>query len=362
MKSLYQKSLQILIENQSKEGAFIACPSFETYQYAWFRDGSFCAHALAQAGYNPNAARFHDWASQIVLRYQPKIKASIGEIRAGRMPLAAMCFHSRFTLDGHEVPGHWGYHQLDGLGTWLWALAEFHRMNPHAVLPEAWTQAAALAAEYLATMWAYPCSDCWEENETKIHTYTLAAIYAGLKGCAGLLNDAAAETAAEVVRTFIFQNCVQEGAFIKSIGIPGVDGNLLGLCEPYHLVEWRDPVFQKTVSQIQADLATPTGIHRYRTDTYYGSGEWLLLTDWLGWNLAQAGETDAARSILAWTEAQASPAGELPEQVPHALYNEKAYDQWEQRWGAVASPLLWSHAMYILLARSIEEQTRTEQG
>lgn len=358
MDSLYTKSIQLLIEHQSKEGAFIACPNFETYQYAWFRDGSFCAHALAQAGLSQNTRRFHEWASQIVLRYQEKIEASIREIRAGRIPSAEMCFHSRFTLDGYEVPGHWGFHQLDGLGTWLWALAEYQRMTPPLPLPETWKKAVALVTEYLQAMWSYPCSDCWEENETKIHTYTLAAIYAGLVGSASLANDSTVADTAAAVRKYIFDHCIQDGTFIKSIGISAVDGNLLGLCMPYRIVEWRDPVFQKTVSRIQTELATPTGVHRYRGDTYYGGGEWVLLTDWLGWCQAQAG--DDARAILSWTEAQASPVGHLPEQVPHALFAEEAFAPWEQRWGPVASPLLWSHAMYILLSRSIRSAFKME--
>lgn len=361
MKSLYQKSLQLILSHQTQEGAFVACPNFKTYQYAWFRDGSFCAHALAQAGYNENAFLFHEWASQIILRYQSKIKACIGEIRAGRIPPASMCFHSRFTLDGHEVPGHWGYHQLDGLGTWLWAVVEFKHLNPSLVIPDSWKQAVALARDYLMATWAYPCSDCWEENETLIHTYTLAAIYAGLEGCSTLLNDSTAKTTSAEIRSFILQNCVDDGAFIKSIGIPEVDGNLIGLCVPFHLVEWSDPIFQKTLRKIKSELSTPTGIHRYRKDTYYGGGEWVLLTEWLGWSLAQAGESDEARLILEWAEAQACPAGELPEQIPHALFNEEEYHQWQGRWGFIASPLLWSHAKYILLVKSMEENSNREQ-
>jgi GH15 family glucan-1,4-alpha-glucosidase len=241
-------------------------------------------------------------------------------------------------------------------------LGEFLRLNPGHALPGLWKEAVALAVEYLSTVWGFPCSDCWEENETRIHTYTLAAIYAGLKSGAALLNDGEAESTAERVRKFIFEYCVQEGAFVKSIGIPGVDGNLLGLLMPFRVVEWSDPVFQKTLTLIQDQLATPTGVHRYRGDTYYGGGEWLLLTDWLGLCQACAGDLNRARSILSWTEAQASSTGDLPEQVPHALNSPDAYSLWAKRWGPIASPLLWSHAMYIWLEKSIEDRALTEQG
>ena len=30
-----------------------------------------------------------------------------------------------------------------------------------------------------------------------------------------------------------------------------------------------------------------------------------------------------------------------------------AYDGWRQRWGPIASPLLWSHAMFLTLASEL---------
>jgi len=357
MNGLYQNSLQLILRHQSKEGAFIASPNFKPYQYAWFRDGSFCAYALAQAGYEQNAFKFHQWASQVVLSFQPKLLKCIEDTRRGRPPIPALCFHSRFTLDGHEVPGNWGHHQLDGLGTWLWAMNEFQRANPDQALPDQWKQAAILIKDYLVSMWCYPCSDCWEENENRLHTYTLAAIFAGLESYSALLNDATVKTVSEQVRSFIFKNCVNGDIFIKSIGIPEIDANLIGLFIPYHLVDWANPFFQKTLYHIQKELATPVGLHRYRKDTYYGGGEWVLLTDWLGWAYVHAGESDSARPILEWTEAQVTRQGELPEQVPHALFDEVSYTLWDKRWGPIATPLLWSHAMYIILAKSVEQMS-----
>jgi GH15 family glucan-1,4-alpha-glucosidase len=137
--------------------------------------------------------------------------------------------------------------------------------------------------------------------------------------------------------------------------MPEVDSNLIGLVIPFHLVEWDDPIFQKTLMRIQKDLITPIGVHRYLKDTYYGGGEWVLLTAWLGWATAQAGDLEKARCMLEWTEAQASPQGELAEQVAHGLFDKASYEFWHKKWGPIASPLLWSHAMYILLVQSIEE-------
>lgn len=355
MNRLYQNSLHLMMKYQSPEGAFIACPNFKTYQYAWFRDGSFCAYALTRAGYAQNAFLFHQWASQTILRYETKIQNSIKAAKNGTPPSTDLCFHSRFTLAGYEVLGNWGNHQLDGLGTWLWALNEIKLSDPSQELPKQWQQAADLVKDYLIAMWSFPCSDSWEENETRLHTYTLAAVFAGLESYSALFSDLETKTEAEEIRSFILENCVHEGCFVKSIGLPDVDANLVGLVYPYHLIEWSDPIFQKTLEKIHKDLTTPIGLHRYRKDTYYGGGEWVLLTDWLGWAYSQAADYGKAQVILEWTDAQASPRGELAEQTTHALFDRASFSYWLNKWGPIASPLLWSHAMYVLLVQSIDE-------
>jgi GH15 family glucan-1,4-alpha-glucosidase len=355
MDILTKKSLELIRKYQSKEGAFYACPNFETYRFSWFRDGSFCALALSNYGYSQDARRFFQWSSRVVLRYKAKILQCIESAKRGDELIASECFHSRFTIEGDEVSGNWGHHQLDGLGTWLWALNEFHNTHPELTLPAEFNQSAGLIKDYLIAMWPFPCSDCWEENETRLHTYTLSAVFAGLESYAKLFVDPVAKIEAEKVRSFIFENCVNEGSFVKSIGLPEVDANLVGLVFPYHLLEWGDPFFQKTLARIQKDLITPIGVHRYLKDTYYGGGEWVLLTAWLGWAAARVGDVESACSIREWIEAQVTPQGELAEQIPHALFDIPSYDFWKKKWGPIASPLLWSHAMYILLVQSIEQ-------
>jgi hypothetical protein len=42
--------------------------------------------------------------------------------------------------------------------------------------------------------------------------------------------------------------------------------------------------------------------------------------------------------------------GQLPEQVPANLNDPSYLRPWQARWGAIASPLLWSHAKYLIAA------------
>jgi GH15 family glucan-1,4-alpha-glucosidase len=135
----------------------------------------------------------------------------------------------------------------------------------------------------------------------------------------------------------------------------------LGLAVPYAVVPPEDPRMLATVSQIESTLSKGGGLHRYAADTYYGGGEWLLLTAWLGWyycELSQRGPSLAPAALkkaslcLKWVENQAgigSQEGWLPEQVPHNLNEAAFYPIWQARWGQIATPLLWSHAMYLIL-------------
>jgi GH15 family glucan-1,4-alpha-glucosidase len=128
-----------------------------------------------------------------------------------------------------------------------------------------------------------------------------------------------------------------------------VDASLLGLATPYRLLTPDDQLMRKTVARVEEDLHFTGGVHRYQADTYYGGGEWVLLTAWLGWYYAELGETSRATELLCWVEAQADADGLLPEQVSGHLLAPAYYAQWTGKWGPVAKPLLWSHAMYLIL-------------
>jgi GH15 family glucan-1,4-alpha-glucosidase len=355
MSNLYHQSIGILLEYQHAGGAYIACPNFATYQYAWLRDGSFCAYALELVGETDSSGRFHDWALQVLDTYRNKLKYCIAEASQGKRPPDKDCLHSRFHLIGSEVPGEWGHHQLDGLGTWLWVYCRRQmRLQPQCP-PEA-RELLTLLRDYLITLWHFPCSDCWEENEDCIHPHSLGAVYAGLKAFGDWMHDPVALIAAEEVRSFILDRGVINGQLTKSIGVPEVDASLLSLAIPYHVLELDDPIFRATYDRILKELVeTEGGVHRHRGDTYYGGGEWVLLSAWLGWVASELGDLPLARRQLAWVEEQATSQGELPEQVSENLLAPSYLSEWTNRWGQPASPLLWSHAQYLILRKSLEK-------
>ena len=91
-------------------------------------------------------------------------------------------------------------------------------------------------------------------------------------------------------------------------------------------------------------------MHRYLADTFYGGGQWPLLGCMLGLAYARSGNRAAALRHLAWAAGTVGPDGSMPEQVADHLLDPSRRDEWTERWGPVARPLLWSHAMYIRLA------------
>lgn len=349
------RGLDVLAAGQAATGAYVASPNLGQYRNAWLRDGTFCAHAMALYGRMASAAAFHDWVARTLVRYEPRIRNAVRTAGEGVRPLAGDCLHCRFRVDGAEVPGHWGTHQLDGPGAWLWALESFLALAGRDLTGEQ-RAAADLAADYLIALWAYPCSDWWEEGEDTLHTSTLGAVAAGLVAHARMTGAEASQRAAGAIRARIEERFVFDGRFVKSLANHGVDASLVSLHVPYALVAGDDPRYQATLARIDADLASP-GLHRYPGDTFYGGGAWVLLTAWRGWAHASAGETDRAAELLAWVEAQASPAGDLPEQVPERLFAPAELAAWTSRWGPVATPLLWSHAMHLILVDALTGDT-----
>ncbi len=153
----------------------------------------------------------------------------------------------------------------------------------------------------------------------------------------------------EAIGRFLEEQACTGGRYVKAAGRRDVDASLLALSTPYRVVAPEDPAMRATVAAIERDLRRGGGVHRYSGDTYYGGGEWVLLTAWLGWYYAEAGQTAQARELLAWVEAQADAEGNLPEQVPASLNDPAAYRPWLERWGEIARPLLWSNAKYLIL-------------
>lgn len=364
MDDLYKRSIEIILSNQSAGGAYIASPNFPTYRYCWFRDGSFVAYAMDLAGEHESSHRFHQWVADRVNERAEIVRTTLIDAPSGGKLSERDILHTRYRLDGSDgEPGGWPNFQLDGFGTWLWALEQHARLAPETPPSGSMLSAAALVADYLGALWMRPCYDCWEEFPEQVHPHTLAAIYGGLRAEARLTGrDHGGVT--DAIRGQLLGNAREYGHFVKFAGSPEVDASLLGLAVPYGVVAPDDPLMLKTVEMIRETILRNGGLHRYATDTYYGGGAWILLSAWLGWYYAdllkvgvdlRPGLLERTLELKNWVISQAGAQHELPEQVPQDLNDPTFYPEWVGRWGDIASPLLWSHAKYIILMKSIPD-------
>jgi isomaltose glucohydrolase len=287
--TLAERSVEVILAGQSPSGAYVASPTFEPYRYSWLRDGSFIADAMSRTGEVESAERFFDWCAGVV------------------HARAEGPWDARYALDGSLDDSDWPHHQLDGLGLWVWA-ARGH-CERHGV-DSRWERACDATVAYLRNHWCDPCVDCWEEREG-VHAATVGSIWAATK------DDAAREF---VTRQYERERLDGSHAFLVALGLAPIE----------HL------------QRIEREL----GYHRHADDEYYGGGSWIILAGFTGWARVTCGLDASAQ--LAWIEAQATPAGELPEQVPPLLRPE-FYEPWVAKWGPPPLPLLWSHAMYLTL-------------
>jgi isomaltose glucohydrolase len=303
--ALGEASIGVIRAGQAPSGAYVACPSFEPYRYCWFRDGSFIADGMSRAGDVESAERFFDWCAGIV-------EERAAAIHAGER------LHARYTVDGRESEVEWPTFQVDGYGLWLWALRG--HCDRHVRPADRWLDAVELTVEYLRRHVHEPCVDWWEER-VGVHAATVASVGAGLE------------------------------AWDERIELPQpeqrLDASLLAL-----------PLLgpgPAPVAEIEGRLVSPGGgVHRHPEDTYYGGGEWLLLTAMLGLCYAELGRVEEARAKRGWITARATPEGHLPEQTQDHLLAPELYRPWVDKWGPPPSPLLWSHGMFLTLATEVD--------
>src|SRR5258708_40215596 len=99
------RSIAIIEAGQSPSGAYVACPLYPTYNYCWFRDGTFIAYAMDLWQKHESARRFYDWATAAVAaRADPRARGP-ENIAQGRPLHPGGLLPTRTTLDGQHSTG-----------------------------------------------------------------------------------------------------------------------------------------------------------------------------------------------------------------------------------------------------------------
>ncbi len=352
--ALAHRSHAVIRRWQHASGAYPASPAFPAYTgYAWLRDGGFTAEGMSRYGDVESVDAFHDWTSSTLAARRDRVSEMLRLRESSRPVPRDMALPARFTLDGEERDDGWWDFQHDGYGIWLWsAVAHAHR---HDLDLARWGPGLEVAVDAAAALWDLPCYDWWEENDQQRHVSTLGALVGGLEAVAatGALDadrQARCLDVAARARDLALGGGVVDGHLTKWLGHDAVDASLVACVVPFALVEPGSSIARGTVAQVAADLDVDGGLHRFLADVFYGGGQWPLLSCFLGWNLAAEGDADGARRLLEWAAGTATPEGHLPEQVADHLLHPQTRQEWLDRWGEVATPLLWSHGMYLVLA------------
>lgn len=347
VKDLYRISIEIIKEYQHASGGYIACPAFPIYNYSWFRDSSYIAFSMDIAGEYESSARFHAWAVENINKRESQINTMAG----GNLDNFEEVLHTRYTLDGEAGAEEWENFQLDGFGSWLWSFQQHLALSGKPISDDM-KRAVRLVSSYLLTLWNMPCYDCWEENKDEKHVYTIACIYGGLRSAEKLIGADYSEECRKI-KDWIMSEGVVSGSLCKYQGTDVIDSSLLGVYFPNRVLDITDPVMNRTVERIQSELYKGGGLHRYKQDTYYGGGIWILLTAWLGIWYFDKGDRGKAGEILSWICSKADEKGQLAEQYIDSLNDVSYLSIWNKKWGRSAKPLLWSHAMYIILYKRL---------
>lgn len=362
LRELATHSVELIRAHQAPTGAYLASPTFSVYRYCWLRDGAFIADAMSRAGQIESAEAFFGWCAAVLVERRAQVDDLLARHAVGAQIPASDFLQARYTVDGRETGADWWDFQLDGYGAWLWALDAHAMRHGNSITPYA--EGVAISARYIAAFWDVASYDWWEEHLDERHTSTLAALAAGVRAARlraelPIAVRSAAATAERAIRATIDADAARLGRFAKWLGGDGVDASLIALAYPFGIVAADDPLMVATLDAIETTLVHDRGVHRYVGDTYYGGGQWLLLAGFLGAQYHALGRDADAWAELRWIAEHAEASGDLPEQVDDHLLAPDRRAEWIERWGPVATPLLWSHAMYLTLALELGATTAT---
>ncbi len=333
-KDLLRRSLLTLRTLVSQDlGGVVAAPTLDPdYRYVWSRDGTYVAYALDRCGYKDDAAGFYRWCKDAQ------------EEDGG--------WNQRYHLE--KTPGpSWG-EQEDQCATILWGIGQHYQINRDGdFLTEIWP-AVRKGVDHLlkkkdsATGLIGPTFDLWEEKNA-LHAYTNAAVFGALRESARLASILGydALSVAWNEESIALKNSVSDlfwsetnGRFLKSTAPPdsSIDTAILGLSYPFAVFNPDDLRILSTSRQIEnAFKFASEGLGRYPEDVYQGGNPWFITTLWMALYQCQLRNYDKAKTLIDWSAKHVDELQLFAEQI-HKDSGEPVS----------ASPLAWSHAMFIL--------------
>ena len=378
LQTLYRRSLIVMRVHTDNEGGIIASSDTDmlhhgrdTYSYVWPRDGAIVAHTFDKAGYRDVAVRFFNFI-------------------ADRLDPSGYLMH-KYRADG-VLGSSWHPWIINGEARlpiqedetasvifMLWEHYEkYHDIEFVESLYNTFIEPAAeFMCEYIEPTTGLPQAsfDLWEEKYGT-STYTTASVYGGLMAAAKFANllgkdepsrtyQAIAQRMQTAIGKVLFDD--KKGIFVKHVLHTDDDeleyDNTLDISSLYGLLLFRvydveDEKITQMVKAVEKDLQVQEnskGFVRYEGDAYYrmqdadSPNPWVITTLWIARYYIDKAKSlkDLKRplELLEWTGSHANNGGLLAEQM-HPNTREQLS----------TSPLVWSHAEFVLAVQAYLEK------
>lgn len=381
LQKLYKRSLIIMRVHSDNNGGIIASSDTDmlhhgrdTYSYVWPRDAAIIAYALDKAGYTDMTQRFFQFMTKCLepggyLMHKYSTDGTLGS-----------SWHPWMHNGEAKLPI-----QEDETASMIFFLWKHYEINKDLEFIESLYNpfiepAAKFLCDYIEPTTGLPQDsyDLWEEKYGS-STYTASSVYGGLTAAAhfaALLGkdqdsrtyQAIAQRMQKSIRDYLYDEGL--GMFVKHIEHTA-DGELVydntldssSFYGPilYEVFDLDDEMITSSLATIEKKLQVTGGSEgfiRYEGDGYYrmqnaGSpNPWVVTTMWVAQYLIKKAESleDLKRpyELMEWTCSHATQAGVLSEQMhPHT------------REHLSTSPLVWSHAEYVLTVQAYIEKIKS---
>ena len=208
-----------------------------------------------------------------------------------------------------------------------------------------------------------PSYDLWEECEA-IHTYSLAAIYAGFEIMQKIYvtvlpmfesnrlkqekirkQNVILEKKLVELKDYIAKNCYDNNlkSFVRNNRDKKMDISLLGLVTPFNVFTPADKKIKNTIEKLNLTIRTYRGGYlRYEGDNYIGGNPWIVANLWMAEYYIKDKNLEEAMKCFEFVIKSCSELGFLGEQVD----NKTMKPAWVIGLG-------WSHAMFINVLKKL---------
>ena len=339
--SMTRRSLLTLkLLTSESHGGIIAAPCMDPeYRFCWPRDATYVAYAFDRCGYHEEAKRFYMWCTK------------------AQEPEGGL--YQRYYI-GNRLKGPCWSSQTDEIATVIWGMEKHFELTGDRQFVQLVWSCVEKAADFLAARVSQANGlvetvGLWEEQFGD-HTYSNAAVYAGLKSAVtlakamgkddlGIRWDQKAVKLRESLLNLSWDTKLNRFIKTASPRNENLDASLLSLSYPFDVLPADDERIKKTAIALESVFKFKSGgLGRYPFDQYYGGNPWILTTLWLALYYEKASELGKAEPLIRWALEHSTESGLLAEQV-------------DKENGAPVSaiPLAWSHAFFILSILDLEK-------